>query len=55
MMPESGKIVVFDTQLLVKKAFFALLQHGLRAGILWDSSAQQYVGMITITGLCFQL
>lgn len=49
MMPESGKIVVFDTQLLVKKAFFALVQHGMRAGILWDSSAQQYVGMITIT------
>ena len=42
-MPESGKIVVFDTQLLVKKAFFALVQHHLRAGLLWDSSAQQYV------------
>lgn len=49
MVPESGKIVVFDTQLLVKKAFFALVQHHLRAGLLWDSSAQQYIGMITIT------
>eukprot|EP00040_Diaphanoeca_grandis_P020299 m.107980 g.107980 ORF g.107980 m.107980 type:complete len:470 (-) comp27836_c0_seq2:159-1568(-) len=49
MIAESGKVVVFDTQLLVKKAFFAMVQHGLRAGILWNSSLQQYVGMITIT------
>eukprot|EP00053_Salpingoeca_punica_P017983 m.174631 g.174631 ORF g.174631 m.174631 type:complete len:528 (+) comp17331_c0_seq1:470-2053(+) len=49
MMPSNGKIVVFDTQLLVKKAFFALVQHGIRSAPLWDSRRQQFVGMITIT------
>jgi len=51
MMPQSGKIVVFDTQLLVKKAFYALVQNGMRSAPLWDSHKQQFVGMITITGL----
>eukprot|EP00047_Mylnosiga_fluctuans_P005668 m.241914 g.241914 ORF g.241914 m.241914 type:complete len:611 (+) comp13933_c0_seq1:113-1945(+) len=49
MMPTSGKIVVFDVSLLVKKAFFALVQHSLRSAPLWDSRRQQFVGMITIT------
>lgn len=34
----------------VKKAFFALVQNGVRSAPLWDSSVQQFVGMITITG-----
>eukprot|EP00041_Stephanoeca_diplocostata_P019008 m.403040 g.403040 ORF g.403040 m.403040 type:complete len:502 (-) comp21190_c0_seq2:539-2044(-) len=49
MMPESGKIVVLETRLHVKKAFNALLTNGIRAALLWDSATQQYVGMITIT------
>jgi hypothetical protein len=32
--------VVFDTQLLVKKAFFALVYNGVRAAPLWDSKEQ---------------
>ncbi len=36
-------------QLLVKKAFFALVYNGVRAAPLWDSRRQNFVGMLTIT------
>ncbi|XP_063067882.1 5'-AMP-activated protein kinase subunit gamma-1 isoform X2 [Engraulis encrasicolus] len=48
-MPTSCKLVVFDTTLQVKKAFFALVANGLRAAPLWDSKSQRFVGMLTIT------
>ncbi|KAK5646018.1 hypothetical protein RI129_004482 [Pyrocoelia pectoralis] len=49
LIPTSAKLVVFDTQLLVKKAFFALVYNGVRAAPLWDSLQQEFVGMLTIT------
>nr|XP_022908438.1 5'-AMP-activated protein kinase subunit gamma-2 isoform X2 [Onthophagus taurus] len=49
LIPTSAKLVVFDTQLLVKKAFFALVYNGVRAAPLWDSKRQEFVGMLTIT------
>ena len=49
LIPTSAKLVVFDTHLLVKKAFFALVYNGVRAAPLWDSVKQQFVGMLTIT------
>ncbi|XP_059086010.1 5'-AMP-activated protein kinase subunit gamma-1-like isoform X7 [Tigriopus californicus] len=49
LIPTSAKLVVFDTQLLVKKAFFALVYNGVRAAPLWDSKKQKFVGMLTIT------
>eukprot|EP00127_Corallochytrium_limacisporum_P001788 Clim_evm4s82 gene=Clim_evmTU4s82 len=49
LIPLSGKVVVFDTSLLVKKAFFALVQNGIRSAPLWSSKYQKFVGMITIT------
>ncbi|CAB3225098.1 unnamed protein product [Arctia plantaginis] len=49
LIPTSAKLVVFDTQLLVKKAFFALVYNGVRAAPLWDSQRQNFVGMLTIT------
>lgn len=49
LIPTSAKLVVFDTRLLVKKAFFALVHNGVRAAPLWDSAQQQFVGMLTIT------
>jgi len=49
LIPTSAKLVAFDTQLPVKKAFFALVYNGVRAAPLWDSSEQQFVGMLTIT------
>ncbi|XP_025093940.1 5'-AMP-activated protein kinase subunit gamma-2-like isoform X3 [Pomacea canaliculata] len=49
LIPTSSKLVIFDTQLNVKKAFFALVYNGVRAAPLWDSAKQDYVGMLTIT------
>ncbi|KAF7689738.1 5'-AMP-activated protein kinase subunit gamma-1 isoform X2 [Silurus meridionalis] len=48
-IPTSCKLVVFDTALQVKKAFFALVANSLRAALLWDSKLQRFVGMLTIT------
>ncbi|RWS28771.1 5'-AMP-activated protein kinase subunit gamma-2-like protein, partial [Leptotrombidium deliense] len=49
LIPISAKLVVFDTQLLVKKAFFALVSNGVRAAPLWDCCNKQFVTMLTIT------
>ncbi|GAV07696.1 hypothetical protein RvY_17506 [Ramazzottius varieornatus] len=49
LIPTSSKLVVFDTQLSVKKAFFALVYNGVRAAPLWDSTKQTFVGMLTVT------
>uniref|UniRef100_A0A672N501 5'-AMP-activated protein kinase subunit gamma-1 n=1 Tax=Sinocyclocheilus grahami TaxID=75366 RepID=A0A672N501_SINGR len=49
LVPTSSKLVVFDTSLQVKKAFFALVSNGVRAAPLWDSKTQCFVGMLTIT------
>jgi len=49
LIPTSSKIVIFDTRLPVKKAFFALVANGLRAAPLWDSEQSQFVGMLTIS------
>ncbi|KAM3723806.1 5'-AMP-activated protein [Dirofilaria immitis] len=49
LIPTSTKLVVFDTELQVKKAFFALIYNGVRAAPLWDSKKQEFVGMLTIT------
>ncbi|XP_062866982.1 5'-AMP-activated protein kinase subunit gamma-1 isoform X2 [Trichomycterus rosablanca] len=48
-VPTSCKLIVFDTALQVKKAFFALVANGLRAAPLWDSKVKRFVGMLTIT------
>uniref|UniRef100_A0A3Q3JAE9 CBS domain-containing protein n=1 Tax=Monopterus albus TaxID=43700 RepID=A0A3Q3JAE9_MONAL len=48
-IPISCKLVIFDTTLQLKKAFFALVANGLRAAPLWDSKLQRFVGMLTIT------
>ncbi|CAG08201.1 unnamed protein product, partial [Tetraodon nigroviridis] len=48
-IPTSSKLVIFDTTLQVKKAFFALVANGLRAAPLWDNKLKCFVGMLTIT------
>ncbi|XP_021558590.1 5'-AMP-activated protein kinase subunit gamma-3 [Neomonachus schauinslandi] len=48
-MATSSKMVIFDTKLEIKKAFFALVANGIRAAPLWDSKKQSFVGMLTIT------
>ncbi|XP_009181354.1 5'-AMP-activated protein kinase subunit gamma-3 isoform X4 [Papio anubis] len=48
-MATSSKLLIFDTTLEIKKAFFALVANGVRAAPLWDSKKQSFVGMLTIT------
>ncbi|XP_049585047.1 5'-AMP-activated protein kinase subunit gamma-3b isoform X5 [Syngnathus scovelli] len=48
-IPTSSKLVIFDTELQVKKAFFALVANGVRAAPLWDNKSKCFVGMLTIT------
>ncbi|EHB11110.1 5'-AMP-activated protein kinase subunit gamma-2 [Heterocephalus glaber] len=40
IVPTSSKLVIFDTTLQVKKAFFALVANGVRAAPLWESKKQ---------------
>ena len=49
IMPKSSKLVIFDTQLGVKRAFFALVYNGVRAAPLWDTKRQRFTGLLTIT------
>ncbi|VDP47219.1 unnamed protein product [Soboliphyme baturini] len=55
LIPTSTKLVVFDTQLQVKKAFYALVYNGVRAAPLWDGSSHRFIGMLTITDFIFLL
>ncbi|KAM9364933.1 5'-AMP-activated protein kinase subunit gamma-3b [Pholidichthys leucotaenia] len=48
-IPTSSKLVIFDTTLQVKKAFFALVANNVRAAPLWDNRLKGFVGMLTIT------
>eukprot|EP00753_Platysulcus_tardus_P019457 PLAT7223.2.p1 GENE.PLAT7223.2~~PLAT7223.2.p1 ORF type:complete len:531 (-),score=209.90 PLAT7223.2:168-1730(-) len=47
IMPESCKVVVFDVDIPVRLAFFALVEHGLDAAPLYDSVTERFVGMVT--------
>eukprot|EP01134_Creolimax_fragrantissima_P005795 CFRG5795T1 len=49
LIPESSKMIVFDNQLLVRKAFFALLKNEIRSAPVWDHKLQTFVGMVTVT------
>ncbi|KAF7256672.1 hypothetical protein EG68_06676 [Paragonimus skrjabini miyazakii] len=49
LLPASAKLVILDTELRIKKAFYALVFNNVRSAILWDSSQQTFVGILTIT------
>uniref|UniRef100_A0A3Q0S9N1 Protein kinase, AMP-activated, gamma 2 non-catalytic subunit a n=1 Tax=Amphilophus citrinellus TaxID=61819 RepID=A0A3Q0S9N1_AMPCI len=52
IIPTSSKLVVFDTTLQVKKAFFALVANGVRAAPLWESKKQSFVGKTCDSEVC---
>ncbi|KAG1681393.1 5'-AMP-activated protein kinase subunit gamma-2 [Nymphon striatum] len=54
-VPLSAKLVVFDSQLIVKKAFVALVHNGVRAAPLWSTKEQAVIGMITVTDFMHML
>ncbi|KAI8330663.1 hypothetical protein EDC96DRAFT_528075 [Choanephora cucurbitarum] len=49
VLPISFKLVVFDTQLTVKKALSILVQNGIVSAPLWSSEKQEYAGMLTVS------
>lgn len=49
LVRSSGKVVVFETNIPIQLAFYALLEHESSAAPLWDSSRREFVGLMTIT------
>jgi CBS domain-containing protein len=49
LIPESGKIVVLDSQLSFLSALKALEENHIKSAPLWDSIEQDFVGIITVT------
>lgn len=45
----SGKVVVFETNIPIQLAFYALLEHEMMAAPLWDSRRREFAGLMTIT------
>ncbi|RKP00647.1 hypothetical protein CXG81DRAFT_12949, partial [Caulochytrium protostelioides] len=49
VMPDSQKLIIFDSHLLVKKSLAALLQHRLQAAPIFHTASGVFVGMLTVT------
>ncbi|KAJ2953680.1 hypothetical protein O0L34_g1297 [Tuta absoluta] len=49
ILPKSAKVIIFDTNFLVRKTFPTLISHGIRSAPLWDANKKLLVGMITVT------
>ncbi|KAN0026299.1 hypothetical protein ACTFIV_007283 [Dictyostelium citrinum] len=49
VIPISGKVVVLDTKLVVKSAFYALEENGIKSAPLWNSEQHDFTGMITVS------
>ena len=47
LMPESGKVVLLDTQLPIRQALHALHDQGLASAPLWDGETATVPGMIS--------
>jgi len=47
ILPESNKVVVFDTEIPVRLAFYALLEHDTPCAPLWDSHKNAFIGLMT--------
>lgn len=48
-MPKSGKVLLLDARLSIRKAFFALVYNGVRAALVWHSPSSSNIGLITIS------
>ncbi len=48
-MPKSGKVLLLDARLSIRKAFFALVFNGVRAALVWHSPTSSTIGLITIS------
>lgn len=48
-MPKSGKVLVLDAHLSIRKAFFALIFNNVRCALVWNASTSSNIGLITIS------
>jgi hypothetical protein len=48
-MPKSGKVVLLDERLSIRKAFFSLVFNNVRSALIWHSSTPSNIGLITIS------
>ncbi|CAF3403710.1 unnamed protein product [Rotaria socialis] len=48
-MPKSGKVLLLDARLSIRKAFFALVYNSVRAALIWHASTSSNIGLITIS------
>ena len=49
LIPTSAKLVILDTGLSLKKAFYAMLETGVRSCPVWSSTTQRNVGLVSLT------
>jgi 5'-AMP-activated protein kinase regulatory gamma subunit len=49
LIPHSGKVVIFDSQLVVKHAFDGMVHHDLSCAPVWDSYKKKYVGLLSVS------
>lgn len=48
-MPKSGKVLLLDARLSIRKAFFALVYNSVRAALVWHAPSSSNIGLITIS------
>lgn len=49
LIPNSGKVVVFDSELSVLQSFQGLLEHDINCAPVFDSAQRRYLGMLSVT------
>ena len=47
-IPENMKILVFNSELMIKDSIEAMIKEDIYCGLLWDSNANKYIGIFTI-------
>ncbi|CAF0938209.1 unnamed protein product [Didymodactylos carnosus] len=49
VMPKSGKVLLLDTKLSIRKAFFSLVYNNVRAALVWHAATSSTIGLLTIS------
>ena len=47
-IPENMKILVFNSELMIKDSIDAMIKEDIYCGLLWDTTANKYIGIFTI-------
>jgi len=51
LIPDSGKVVVFDSTLPVRHALNGMLDNDIQAAPVYDSNTRKFIGMLTVSDL----